>query len=221
MAISPDGKVLAAGAGWWTSVGEVGVWDLATHKPLRHFAEDKGVVSVAFSPNSKLLAFGSWTHHVRVLDWAASKEIADFPSDGLAWVAFSPDGSLLATASEGQTLQLWDLAKGELATNLEGDLLRFHRVIFSPDGKRVLAGGGDWKTGGINHLGIWDVASKKQILKLAGHANTVFCVACSPDGRTIATGSVDRTIRLWDAETGRPRRTLRGPMRSGQPGVYG
>ncbi|MCI0683734.1 MAG: serine/threonine protein kinase [Gemmataceae bacterium] len=213
VAISPDGKTLAAGAGWWTTGGEVGVWDLATHKPLRRFVEARGVVSVAFSADSKLLAFGSWTHHVRVLDWAAGKELCEFAVDGLAHVAFAPAGPLLATASEGQALQLWDVAEGELVAHLEGDLLRFQRVTFSRDGKRLLAGGGDWKPGGINHVGVWDVATKKQVLKLAGHNNTVFCLACSPDGKTIATGSVDRTIRLYDAETGLPQGTLRGPMR--------
>jgi hypothetical protein len=212
VAISPDGKALAAGAGWWTTGGEVGVWDLATHKPVKRFAENRGVVSVAFSPDSKLLAFGGWTHHVRVLDWAADKELADFTVDGLPHVAFAPAGSLLATASEGEALQLWNVDKGDLVANLQGDLLRFHRVTFSPDGKRLLAGGGDWKKGGINHVGVWDVASKKQVLKLDGHNNTVFCLACSPDGRTIATGSVDRTIRLYDAETGILRGTLRGRM---------
>ena len=215
-AVSSNGKLLAAGAGWWTTTGEVGVWDLATHKPLAHFAADRGVGSVALSPDGKLLAFGIWGGRVRVLDWAAGKEVADLQVNGFARVAFSPDGALLATASEGQALQLWNVAKGELATDLEGDLLRFHCVLFSPDGKRVLAGGGDWQQGGVNHVGVWDVASKKQILKLAGHNNTVYCLACSPDGNLIATGSIDRTIRLWDAESGECLKTLRGAMRGAE-----
>jgi len=213
VAISPDGKAMAAGAGWWTTAGEVGVWDLTTYKPLRHFKEDRGIVSVVFSPNSKLLAFAGWTQKVRVLDWAENKELIDFPLGALGHVAFSPDGSLLATASEAQTLLLWDLVMGELHANLDGDLLRFHRVAFSPDGKRLLAGGGDWKKGGTNHLGVWDMTSKKQVLKLTGHENTVYCLACSPDGKWIATGSVDRTIRLYDAETGLFKKALRGAMR--------
>ena len=219
VAISPDGKTLAAGAGWWTTGGEVGVWDLATRKPLQRFADNSGVSSVAFSPDSKLLAFASWGNHVRVLEWDTGKEKAEFDVSGVSRIAFSPDGSLLAIATEGQTMQLWNVAKGELLADLQGDLVRFHCITFSSDGKRVMAGGGEWKVGGISHVAIWDVASKTQVMKLTGHKNTVMSVACSPDGNTIATASTDQTILLWDAQTGTSRKTLR-PFRGAESVVF-
>jgi WD40 repeat protein len=37
---------------------------------------------------------------------------------------------------------------------------------------------------------------------LKGHTGPVWSVAYSPDGRHIVSGSYDRTIRIWDAETG-------------------
>ena len=42
------------------------------------------------------------------------------------------------------------------------------------------------------------------ILELKGHTSHIVCGTFSPDGKHIISGSNDRTIRIWDAQTGRP-----------------
>ena len=45
---------------------------------------------------------------------------------------------------------------------------------------------------------------------LDGHTSAVFSVVFSPDGKTLASGSDDRTLKLWDVATGKEQATLKG-----------
>lgn len=43
------------------------------------------------------------------------------------------------------------------------------------------------------------------VASLEGHSGLVRCVAFAPDGKTLVTGGSDRTVRVWDAATGKAR----------------
>jgi hypothetical protein len=109
------------------------------------------------------------------------------------WLAFS-------TRSPGR-VRIWDVNARSEVTNLPA-LHPSHEplgVAFSPD-SRTLAYNED-ENGAIL---LWDIASRSVIGRLTGHQEFVSALAFSPDGETLASGSHDRTARLWNLAGARP-----------------
>jgi parallel beta-helix repeat protein len=162
------------------------------------------VHSVAFSPDGKILASGSWDWTIKLWDVATGKEIRTLSghTGSVHSVAFSPDGKILASGSD--EIKLWDVTTGTLLRTLQGHTAFVESVAFSPDGKILASGSWD------NTIKLWDVATGTLLRTLQGHTYYVYSVAFSPDGKILASGSDDHTIKLWDVATGRELRTLRG-----------
>jgi WD40 repeat protein len=121
----------------------------------------------------------------------------------------------------GEDLQLWEIepsGKLEFGASI-GTIPRNvlagepFWVTFSPDGTQLLV----VKTNFTVQL--WDVVGRVPIRSLVGHTNHVTGAAFHPNGREIATGSYDRTIRFWDAATGRQIKVIDHGEDS--PWVYG
>ena len=185
---------------------------------LTDFKETNSALTLAFSPDGKTLALGTWSSTVKLIELSTGKELPA-PARHKDWVssvAFSADGKLLVSAggsefkparNNSQTsgeVKLWDVAARQELGPLTGHTSKIMSATFSPDSQTLATASAD------RTVRLWDVATRKERAVLAGHADAVWCVTLTPDGKTVASASWDRTVKLWDAATGKERGTLKG-----------
>ena len=164
------------------------------------------VNSMAFSPNGRQLASGSYDNTIRIWDVATSRCLQTWRGHKgtVLSVAFSPNGQQLTSGSGDETIRIWDVATGRCLQTWEGHNDRVYSVAFSPNGRQLASGSGD-KT-----IRIWDVATGRCLQTWEGHTYGVSSVVFSPDGQQLASGSYDETITIWDVATGRCLQTWEG-----------
>lgn len=174
------------------------VFDVAKGTVLKTLAH-ADVQCVAYSPNGKAIASGSYDGTVRIWDATTGKSTREItvPGDGITdanvtALAFSPDGQTLATASLGSVF-LWDVAAGRRFLKLDGHALQVSSTSFSPDGKRLVSAGAD----GV--AVVWDVETGRAMFNVQGQR--MWCAKFSPDSKQLLVAA-DDGARLHDAKTG-------------------
>src|SRR5262249_20769704 len=159
MAVSPDGKMVAAAGG-----GQIFLWDGPTGKLLRQWEDFGGARSLGFLLGSKFLAGNSAADSGRFVNTRPSKRIRLL---GAGYgITPSADGKTLAMACGGH-IRRWDLGTNKELPRLRG--FRLSSLCYSHNGA-ILASYG---YGGIRLL---DAVDGKKLLSGKGNDTPLTCV---------------------------------------------
>ncbi|KAK9467611.1 WD40-repeat-containing domain protein [Lipomyces arxii] len=187
------------------------------------FVADRAVSAVRFAPNSKIIAAGSWTGSIRLVN-VPTLEDSDLSVlrghtdkiGGIDWhpqatIGQSPAALNLASGGGDMTVNLWSLKSDTPLASLKGHEGRVCRIAFHPSGKLLASASFDctWR--------LWDLDSTKELQMQEGHSKEVYCVAMQTDGALAVSAGLDGIGRVWDLRTGRTIMVLDGHSRE----IYG
>lgn len=190
---SPDSRSLI-GAG---ADGTLWHWSLADEQSQSLYNGERRLVSLAISPDGKLIASGDDTGAFLIWD-AQSGELVhtqqEAHDDSVTVLAFSPDGRQMLSGSRDSAVLLWDTERWTLMHEpLMGHSNWVLSAAFSPDGQMIASGSRD------GTLILWDVAAGRALgepMKAAA-GDWVNAVAFDPTGRSLLTGSRDGWLLNW------------------------
>ena len=220
---SSDGKHLA---GLKVAGNSLTLWDVNTGEKIKELDGVKASGrNLVFSPQGHCFRLGctAYPEYDTIELWDEEKRASFTHSAHVDTAEMSPDGMLLATGGRDKTVKLWHVETQQCFQTLSGHIGRILSLTFSPDGTRLVSGGGDnWEmrknadgttssfSSGDSPVDrtakVWEVATGENIATLE-NSGMVRGVAFSPDGKCLATGA-NKIVTLWSTKTWQPIVTL-------------
>jgi WD40 repeat protein len=132
---------------------------------------------------------------------------------GINSISYFPDGQRMISGSRDKTTLQWDLKAGKEIEEARGVCEEeVYAVAVSRNGRWVATGGGD---GGRAELKVCEVETGiVKTFKGHSHLDLITCVDISADNTRLASGSLDKTARIWNLDTGE---LIAGPFKSKDP----
>jgi RNA polymerase sigma factor (sigma-70 family) len=227
VALSPDGRRIAAAGAAAAGAGVVHVWDSETGKALWSAADHAAeVLAVAYAPDGSTIATAAADGLVRLRDAATGivRGTLEGHAGGATSLAYSPDGAVLCCGAGQGAAHLWDTRTGRLlrtckasgskaAVAVTGDRL-ITAVAFGAEGTTLVTCTASMGNTYNEPVRFWDATTGKLMKELMTEAHSSRPIALSPDGTLLATGG--KSVKLWDARTGKFLRELFGYLKKTQ-----
>ncbi len=183
------------------------LWDLYSKLPCeRSFpGHTDAVMSMAMSPDGSLLVTGSHDSTARVWDWKSGKNVATHPVDGfILGVGFLPDGARMCCATQQGSVTCWDARTGAQVWQ-QNNLMKMVFSMCTARNRPIAA-----IVSEIDGLAVLDLQSGEPTAHIGDKRNQMRSAAFDSTGHLIAAGGNDKTVRLFDVDTGAELRQLTG-----------
>jgi WD40 repeat protein len=173
--------------------GRVYVWSFAGRRLEHDLRHDRDVVSVAFSPDDRLLLTAGGDGKLKLWDARAGFRLVQTLVHGGAVVAasFSPDGTAVVSAGDDNTAVLWSVEDGEPLIPRLRHGQNLWSVELNHTGRLILTASQDATAQ------LWDARLGEPIGPPLRHRATVTIARFSPDGKYVVTGSSDGRATIW------------------------
>lgn len=192
IAFTPDGKRVVTGS-WGTQILDIE----SEQQKLQIDSQTGFITCIALIKNGAAVISASLDGTAKLHDMESGNERMTFDHGAqINCVAVSADGRRLATGGD-TSVRLWDMTTGKETLKLAA--AGVHAICFAQNGLALFTAHED------RLVRRWDATGdRKTHLEFKGHTEPVLAMALSPDGKRLATGSADKTVRLWNPESGMP-----------------
>ncbi|EIN08367.1 WD repeat protein [Punctularia strigosozonata HHB-11173 SS5] len=193
VAVNPQGEWLAFGS---TTLGQLLVWEWQSEsyvlKQQGHYFD---MNTLSWAPDGQYVATGGDDGKVKVWNVNSGFCFVTFSehSSAVSCVEFAKQGQVLFSASLDGTVRAFDLVRyRNFRTFTSPQPVQFSSLAVDPSGEVVAAGSTD-----SFEIFLWSVQTGRLLDVLAGHEGPVCSLAFSPTGDFLASGSWDKTVRVW------------------------
>ena len=175
--------------------------------PIAEIAAHRGSISgAAYTDDGRRIVTTGADGSMKIWDAAYRNLVRTIELDDGPATSLALNGVRALTGHANGKVVLWDLDRAEKIATVQRNEANIWAVAFTGDPNRFATASHDWK------VTLWDARQTAAPLQvLDGHENSVQSLAYSPQLLLLASGSADKTVRVWNLDTLDLKRAYRGP----------